>query len=106
VSVGLGGLLTARMPDEATRLAPVATEGAMSMIAENRASDTLDPEGAEHLAEVVVRLAQLASDHPQIAELELNPVIVTGDGCWVVDAVLRVQEPAHPEAAMRRLEEG
>ena len=77
----------------------------MSMIAENRAAETLDPAGAEHLAEVVVRLAQLASDHPQVAELELNPVIVTGDGCWVVDAVLQLQRPTHPEAAMRRLEE-
>ncbi|HLM18839.1 MAG TPA: GNAT family N-acetyltransferase, partial [Acidimicrobiia bacterium] len=50
VSVGLGGLLTARMPDESTRLAPVSVGGAMSMIAENRAAETLDPEGAEHLA--------------------------------------------------------
>jgi hypothetical protein len=74
------------------------------MIADTPAAGALDDAASDDLADVIVRAAQLASDHPEVAELELNPVIVTSDGCWVVDAVLRLRPSSRPETAMRRLE--
>ena len=41
----------------------------------------------------LVRVAALADAHPEIAELDLNPVIVAGGGAVVVDARIRVAPP-------------
>jgi hypothetical protein len=41
----------------------------------------------------VHRLARLAEDHPEIAELDLNPVIADEHGCVAVDARVRVRRP-------------
>lgn len=52
------------------------------------------------LEELVLRMSELASAHPAIAELELNPVVVTPGGCAIVDARCRIADPAareHPE---------
>ena len=49
-------------------------------------------------------MAQLASDHPEIAEFDLNPVVVSRSGCWVVDASLTLRRPDRAEPAVRRLE--
>ena len=42
------------------------------------------------VADILVRLAQLATDHPQIAEMETNPLIVHLSGAVAVDARVRV----------------
>jgi len=42
-------------------------------------------------------VSQLVEGNPEIAELDLNPVIVHSDGVAVVDARVRLQE-ALPEA--------
>ena len=62
------------------------------MVAATRAAAALDEIAAEQLAGLVVRVAQLASDHPQIHELDLNPILVNDDGCWVVDATLTLRQ--------------
>jgi acetyltransferase len=43
--------------------------------------------------ESIARLAQLVRDFPQIAEMDMNPVIVTPDraNCKVVDARIRME---------------
>ena len=45
------------------------------------------------LEDVVVRIGWLAANHPEIAELDLNPVIVAPTGAVVVDARVRVEPP-------------
>ena len=42
------------------------------------------------LREVLVRVASLVDDLPEVAELDLNPVICRADGLFVVDARVRV----------------
>jgi acetyltransferase len=42
------------------------------------------------LADVLLRVSRLLADHPEIAELDLNPVIAYPDGARVVDARVRV----------------
>jgi hypothetical protein len=49
-----------------------------------------------------VRSAQLAFDHPEIVELELNPVITSGDAAWITDARAVIAQP-EAQTALRRL---
>ena len=46
------------------------------------------------LVDLVVRLAALAEDFPQVAELDLNPVIALADDCVAVDARVRIAHAA------------
>jgi hypothetical protein len=45
------------------------------------------------LEDALVRLAALAAAHPEIAELDCNPVIAGPDGAVVVDARVRIAAP-------------
>ena len=47
----------------------------------------------ESLRDLVMRVGALASTHPAIAELDLNPVIATPEGALVVDARVRLEAP-------------
>jgi hypothetical protein len=42
---------------------------------------------------VVLRLAAMVDKHAEIAEVDLNPVIVSADGAVVVDARIRAEQP-------------
>ena len=52
------------------------------------------PADREGLTELVLSVARLAEDFPEVAELDLNPVIALPDGCAVVDARIRIARPA------------
>jgi acyl-CoA synthetase (NDP forming) len=106
VSVGLGGAQADAIDDKTSRLAPVSPAIASTMLAETRLAAALEAAGFDHgpLVDAIVEAAQLASDHPDIAELDLNPVIVSHDGAVVTDAVIRL-EPHRPEdGPLRRLD--
>ena len=45
---------------------------------------------AAALAELVLRLARLGEELPEVAELDLNPVLALPDRCVVVDARVRI----------------
>jgi acyl-CoA synthetase (NDP forming)/RimJ/RimL family protein N-acetyltransferase len=105
ISVGLGGVQADTIGDEAARLAPVSPSSAATMIRATRAGGALDEGEIERLAELVARVTQLATDHHEIAELDLNPVVVAGD-CWVVDARLALRHPERAGPVPRRLEQG
>ncbi|HZQ80931.1 MAG TPA: GNAT family N-acetyltransferase [Gaiellaceae bacterium] len=46
------------------------------------------------IADVLHRLGRLVDDRPEVAELDLNPVIARPDGCVAVDARIRIGRPA------------
>jgi hypothetical protein len=48
-------------------------------------------------------VAQLAAEHPEFVEIDLNPVITTTAGCCVTDAVVTVAPGAQPGGALRQL---
>lgn len=105
VTAGLGGIQADVIADESSRLAPVSPSTARSLICATRASAGLSEDGLDHVADLITRVAQLASDHPEIAELDLNPVVVDDDGnCHVVDASILLRRPERPERSMRRLD--
>jgi acyl-CoA synthetase (NDP forming) len=94
--VGLGGTATALLGDTATRLAPVSDADAHDMIRELRSAPLLlgyrgaAPADVVAIEDLLRRIGTLADEVPEIAELDLNPVIVGADGLMTVDAKIRV----------------
>jgi len=52
---------------------------------------------------MLLRVSRMADDLPQIAELELSPVIARPDGAQAVDARIRIQASEPADAYLRRL---
>jgi acetate---CoA ligase (ADP-forming) len=100
VACGAGGTAVELLGDVQVRLAPVAPIEATDMIHGLRTFPLLDGfRGAARadvpaLEDIVVRIGWLAANHPEIAELDLNPVIVAPTGATAVDARVRVERPA------------
>jgi acyl-CoA synthetase (NDP forming) len=92
VVVGFGGIYVEVLKDTTARLAPLAPSEALTMLDELRMAPLLSGVRGEAavaraaLAETVSRFAQLAVDFPDLAEIELNPLIATPDGTIAVDA--------------------
>ncbi|HEX5500539.1 MAG TPA: acetate--CoA ligase family protein, partial [Thermomicrobiales bacterium] len=95
VVAGLGGVLAEALQDVSNRLAPVDAEEAASMLGELRGAALLGPfrgrpaVDVAAAADVIVRVAQLLSELPEIQELDLNPLLVSaaGEGCVAVDGL-------------------
>jgi acyl-CoA synthetase (NDP forming) len=98
VVCGAGGALVELLKDVSVRLTPLTCADATSMVRELRSFPLLDGyRGAARcdvaaLEDVLVRIAALADDHPSIAELDCNPVIVSASGAIVMDARVRVEQ--------------
>jgi acyl-CoA synthetase (NDP forming)/GNAT superfamily N-acetyltransferase len=106
VSVGLGGAQADAIDDRSSRLAPLSPASAAAMLTETRLTAALVNAGFDSsaLVDAVVAAAQLASDHPEITELDLNPVIVSERGAVVTDAVIRLTSHAVGDGPLRRLD--
>jgi succinyl-CoA synthetase beta subunit len=93
VTVGVGGVLTEVMADVAVTLAPVSGEDIEELLDRTRVGTLLAgvrggvPADRAALVSVIERVAQTVAQWPQDMELELNPVSVLADGCWILDAV-------------------
>ncbi len=106
VTVGLGGAQADAIDDRTSRLAPVSPASATTMLTETRLMSALDAADFDswRLVDAIVLAAQLASDHPEIAELDLNPVIVSDDGAVVTDAMIRLEPSITEDGPLRRLD--
>jgi len=101
VVFGLGGVATEVLGDHAARLTPLTDADADDLIHGVHAAPLLfghrgtPPVDTAALADVLLRVSRLAGDLPEVAELDLNPVIATASGARAVDARIRVT-PAQP----------
>jgi acyl-CoA synthetase (NDP forming)/GNAT superfamily N-acetyltransferase len=109
VVFGLGGVATDVLDDRSARLSPLTDVDADALIRSVRAAPLLlghrGLPAADLIAlrDVLLRVSRLADDLPQVAELDLNPVIARADGAYVVDTRVRVV-PARPgDPYLRRL---
>ena len=101
VAFGPGGVLAELIGDAGFRIAPLTDvdaeelvlgrqgrpPGARASAARRRPTSTRSPTSLH-------RLARLGEDLPELAELDLNPVLARPDGCVAVDARIRVRRPA------------
>jgi acetate---CoA ligase (ADP-forming) len=98
VMVGLGGVFVEVLRDVAFRLAPLDATDAREMLQELRGARLLGAvRGAPavdpaKVADVLVRVSALATDLPDVVELDLNPLILEGDGVVAVDARVLLRE--------------
>jgi acetate---CoA ligase (ADP-forming) len=98
VMFGLGGVFVEIMKDVIFNLAPVSDAEAADMLSSIQGAALLDgvrgSKGADKSAieELILRLSQLVSDHPGIAEMDLNPVMAYDAGACAVDARIMIQK--------------
>jgi acyl-CoA synthetase (NDP forming) len=109
VVFGLGGIATDVLGDHAARLAPLTDADADDLIRSTRAAPALlghnGQAGADidALRDILLRVSRLASDLPQVAELDLNPVLARPDGAIAVDARIRATSHRLADPFLRRL---
>jgi acyl-CoA synthetase (NDP forming) len=96
---GLGGIFVELFQDVQFSLHPVTDREVAKMVDRLHSRRLFDgfrgepPRDLDAFRESLLRLSQLVEDHPQIRELDLNPVMVKarGQGCVVADVRIRVQ---------------
>lgn len=95
---GLGGIFVEILEDVAFRAIPLSRDDARSMINQIKARKILDGargEAAvdkEALVDLIMKVSGIVAAHPEIAELDLNPVIAYDNGYAVVDARVIVNQ--------------
>jgi acetyltransferase len=96
---GLGGVFVEILEDVAFRAIPLSHHDAASMVEQIKAKKLFEGvRGAsaidkEALVALLLSVSRIVETYPQIAELDLNPVIAYPDGYAVVDARIIVKEP-------------
>lgn len=93
LTVGVGGVLTEVVSDAAVRLLPVTTQEIEEMLDATVVGHLLagvrgQPAGDRAaLVDVVARVAEGVRSWPPGFEIDLNPVTVVPEGCWILDAM-------------------
>jgi acyl-CoA synthetase (NDP forming) len=89
---GLGGVLVEVLKDVAFRIVPLTPRDARQMIREIKGFPILEgfrgqePADLEALEGILLRLSSFVEEHPEIEEMDLNPIFAYGDGAVAVDA--------------------
>ncbi len=107
---GSGGVAVELSRDQAFRVAPLTDRDIQELIREPRGSRLLfgyrgrPACDTDALAGIIQRVSALVTAVPEIAEMDLNPVICSPSGAVAVDVKVRVEPCVHdPLAAARRL---
>ncbi len=92
IVIGSGGIYTEILKDFAFRLAPLSEEDASGMISELDYSPILrgvrgePPCDLKSIVDVLLKISQLVVDFPEIAELDINPLMVYEQDALIIDA--------------------
>ena len=95
---GLGGVLVEVLKDVAFRVIPITPRDARQMVREIQGYPLLEgyrgqePADVEALEKLLLGLSQFVEQHPEIEELDLNPVFAYPKGALAVDARIVVTE--------------
>jgi acetate---CoA ligase (ADP-forming) len=91
IMIGFGGIYAEVLRDFATALAPVDAQAVRKVLRSLHLAPLLEgvrgkpAVDVEALAGIVARFSTLAAAHPEIAEMEMNPVLVTPTGAVALD---------------------
>ena len=97
VAFGPGGVFAELIGQAEFRIAPLTDADAQELVTEGKAGTLVrgfrgkPPADEQALTDVLHRLSRLGDDLHEVAELDLNPVIASPDGCVAVDARVRVR---------------
>ncbi|EBA16811.1 predicted Acetyl-CoA synthetase [Roseobacter sp. SK209-2-6] len=98
---GLGGIFVEVMKDVSFRALPMSRADAQEMVEEIQSSKVLDgvrgglPVDKLALVDLMMKVSQLALAHPEIKEIDLNPVILRSDGYDIADARMILNSKGH-----------
>ena len=96
VAFGPGGANAELIGEAGFRIAPLTVLDAQELVLDGKAGRLVAgfrgaaPADAGALVDLLLRLARLVEDIPEIAELDLNPILARPDGCVAVDARVRI----------------
>ncbi|HSC73061.1 MAG TPA: GNAT family N-acetyltransferase [Gaiellaceae bacterium] len=99
VAVGPGGTFAELIGDASFRLAPLTDADTTELVHNGKVGKLLagfrgaPAADVAAVADLLLRVGQLADDLPEVAELDLNPVIAAPQGAVAVDARVRVAAP-------------
>jgi acyl-CoA synthetase (NDP forming)/RimJ/RimL family protein N-acetyltransferase len=105
LSLSVGGVVSDLIADHSYWMPPLTDLDAHRLIRSPRTSELLfgyqgsDPVNVNALAAVLMRVARLAEDWPQIATLEINPLLATPTGCYLLGASVEL----HPAGVRQEL---
>jgi acetyl coenzyme A synthetase (ADP forming)-like protein len=100
VLFGMGGTTAELLGDRTLRILPLTDEDAHEVVRQLRGSPLLfgyrgrPPVDVAALENLLLRVGRLAEDVPEVAEMDLNPVLVTEQGVIAVDVKVRVAPAA------------
>lgn len=92
LAFGLGGIMVEVLKDVAFRIVPLEARDARQIVREIRGYPVLEgvrgQAGADldALEAMILQVSAFANEHPEVAELDLNPVFAYPDGAIAVDA--------------------
>jgi acyl-CoA synthetase (NDP forming) len=102
IVVGPGGPAAELAHDAAARITPLTDTDAREMLQTLATFPLLTgyrgspPCDIDAIHDVLARLSALVEAHPEVAELDLDPLVALGQGAVVVDARVRVEAPPPP----------
>ena len=99
VMFGLGGIYVNFLKDVAFRIAPLNARDAEGIVKETKSYTLLKgirgepPADINALEETILRISQLVTTYPEIAEMDINPIIVYGEseGCQALDVKIALR---------------
>ena len=100
VMFSLGGIFAEALNDAVFRPAPLSVEDAAEMISNIRTQKLLGPfrgmpaVDIEKTAQILSRLSLIPLAHPEIKEIDINPIIIQGAAPVAVDAMVALNLPA------------
>lgn len=95
---GLGGIMVEVLKDVSFRLIPLEAKDADQMMAEIKGRPILDgvrgqpPADLAALRSTILKVSEFVEKHPEVRELDLNPVFAYPDGALAVDARIVISE--------------
>jgi acetate---CoA ligase (ADP-forming) len=91
LALGLGGTAVEQMPGARSCIAPIGIDEARRLVMEAPAiSRIASPAAVDAIAGVLVALGRMAVEHPDIAAVDINPLIVDAHSATAVDALVIV----------------
>ena len=99
VMFGLGGIFTEILHDVSFRRAPLEIRDAQEMMRDIKGHKILDAvrgmEAADEkrLTDMLINVGRIGLDIPEVSEIDLNPVIISGSKPVVVDALIILKNP-------------